>query len=130
MSEPVYKTLKGSAISKDDYDPLDDIGRKERQSMKLRYPSINFGKWTAAEKTLYLNFLIEHRDEFAVKDGKRNFKKMEAFIKTRCSDQCRSRHQKIELEAKSSNIDDIIKLLIEKENSGSEKREKMRKKKE
>ena len=130
MSEPIYKTFKGSTISKDDYDPLDDIGRKERQSIKVGYPSLNFGKWTAAEKTLYLNFLIEHRDELMGKDGKRNFKKMEAFIKTRCSDQCRSHHQKVELEVKSSNIDDIIKYLIGKEKNWPENRDKVGKKKE
>ena len=69
--------------------------------------------------------------EFKIKGYRRQnkiFMQMESFLRTRCADQCRSHHQKVELEAKSQDIDEIINFMIERLNKKSEIKKKFEEK--
>lgn len=74
-----------------------EVSVKKAEKKKV----VTYRRWTNAENLIYCKFLFENRELFGDSKMKRKlkvFKKLSELIESKCLKQCKSHHQKMNLQ--------------------------------
>lgn len=91
--------------------------RKEDHKERKNSQWHRHGKWTEEENFIYLKFLLDNQHIFESKGMRKRshiFMQMANMLSKRSPDQCRSHHQKMEINAHSHGVVEIGKYILRK----------------